>query len=210
MSIGETPFHYTSSIFSPELRDVDFEDRPVQRQGHHQAHIDDITLRTADDFQPFGDDDPFGVGPSDGIGSRDFDDLDLGIHWGDEQNEKSDKMSVDDSVGVGRDAAAHRDSLGPELLGNHGFDLDILSQRSKSRDASEQPFGEGMDIDPFPEMDLGDLGIGFDDMPAPIPIPDLEEAHARTPSQTRSLSRACKLFWATIYSFLMLSFQHHP
>ncbi|CAA7259293.1 unnamed protein product [Cyclocybe aegerita] len=168
--------------------DMDFEDRPLQRQGHHQAHVDDITLRTADDFQ-FGENDPFDIGPSDGIGSQDFNDLDLGINWDDEgarasePNAKSDMMSVDGSVGVGRDAQI-RDSIGPDFLGGDPFggDFDAFSHRSKSRDPSEQPFGDAMDIDPLPEVDLGDLGIGFDDLPPVDP-------HERTPSQTRSVSR---------------------
>ncbi|KAF8967815.1 Rec8 like protein-domain-containing protein [Flammula alnicola] len=167
--------------------DMDFEDRPLQRQGHHQAHVDDITLRTADDFHQFGDNDPFDIGPSDGIGSQDFNDLDLGIHWDDEQNEKSEAMSVDGSVGVGRDAQIHGDSFDSDLMRGHGLgvDLDVLSHRSKSRDVSEQPFGTAMDIDVFPDVDLGDLGIGFDDLP-----PDVGDVNGRTPSQTRSLSRA--------------------
>ncbi|PPQ89563.1 hypothetical protein CVT25_012235 [Psilocybe cyanescens] len=163
--------------------DMDFEDRPLQRQGHHQAHIDDITLRTADDFE-FGMNDPFDIGPSDGIGSQDFNDVDLGIHWGDEQNDKSDAMSIQGSIGVGRDIQHHEDSIEPDLFGGNDFnaDLDRMSHRSKSRDPSEQPFG-GMDVDTFPDVDLGDLGIGFDDPPA-------EDINGRTPSETRSLSRA--------------------
>ncbi|KAF9481568.1 hypothetical protein BDN70DRAFT_854995 [Pholiota conissans] len=172
--------------------DMDFEDRPVQKQGHHQAHIDDITLRTADDFTQFGANDPFEIGPSDGIGSQDFNDFDLGINWGDEQNEKSEQMSVDGSVGVGRDANVHRDSLGPDMFGDQGLDLDVLSHRSKSRDVSEQPFGAAMDVDPFPEVDLGDLGIGFDDIPANVneTFGEAEGFNGGTPGQTRSPSRA--------------------
>lgn len=168
---------------------MDFEDRPLQRQGHHQAHIDDITLRTADDFHQFGANDPFDIGPSDGIGSQDFNDLDLGIHWGDDQNDKSEVLSMQDSVGVGRDAQIHRDSLEPDVIRAHqlGADLDMLSHRSKSRDLSEQPFQSAMDIDVFPDVDLGDLGIGFDDLP-----PQDYNDNERTPSQTRSPSRACE------------------
>lgn len=164
-------------------RDMDFEDRPLQRQGHHQAHVDDITLRTTDDFQ-FGQNDPFDIGPSDGIGSQDFNDVDLGIHWGDELD-KSDALSVRDSIGVGRDVQ-HEGSIEPDLFGGNGFnpDLELLSHKSRSRDPSEQPFGSAMDIDIFPEVDLGDLGIGFDDPPL--------DTNGRTPSATRSLSRACK------------------
>lgn len=172
---------------------MDFEDRPLQPVGHHQAHIDDITLRTADDFQQFDFNDAFDIGPSDGIGSQDFNDVDLGIDWDDhpaQTPKEDDRMSVDDeeSVGVGRDAPDRRESVNSHLLGRDGMDmdLDILSNRSKSRDPSEHPFGGDIDMD-FPDlagMDLGDFGIGFDDMPL-----DLE----KTPGQTRSSSRACEL-----------------
>lgn len=173
---------------------MDFEDRPAQPQRHHQAHIDDITLRTADEFH-FDLNDPFEIGPSDGIGSQDFNDVDLGINWGDEPvvgsehgKDNQDNMSVDESVGVGRDAPDRRESVDPHLLGrdNMDMDMDILSNRSKSRDPSEHPFGADVNMD-FPElegMDLTDYGIGFD----PLPADDRE----KTPGQTRSSSRACK------------------
>lgn len=165
---------------------MDFEDRPLQRQGHHQAHVDDITLRTADDFHPFDVNNPFDVGPSDGIESGDFNELDIGIDWGGgdangiDTNDKSDMLSLDESVGVGRDAGQHRDSLGPELLKHDMLiDSDLLSHASKSRANSEQPFEMAMDMD----VDMN-LGIGFDDIPL-----DIME---NTPGQTRSSSRACE------------------
>ena len=166
---------------------MDFEDRPLQRQGHHQAHVDDITLRTADDFHPFDVDNPFDVGPSDGIGSGDFNELDIGIDWGGDEaieidaNDKLDMISLDESVGVGRDTVQHRDSLGQELLAMHDMlmDPDILSHASKSKEISEQPFDTAMDMD----VDMN-LGIGFDNIP-----PDVME---NTPGQTRSSSRACE------------------
>ncbi|TFK44627.1 Rec8 like protein-domain-containing protein [Crucibulum laeve] len=171
--------------------DMDFEDRPAQPHGHHQAHIDDITLRTADDFQQFDLNDAFDIGPSDGIGSQDFDGVDLGINWEDEQqngdirDDDIDQMSIDGSVGVGRDAPDHRDSIDSHILGRNGmdFDMDILSTRSKSRDPSEHNFGDDIDMG-FPDLggvDLGDLGIGFDE-------PLLDDGQ-RTPGQTRSPSR---------------------
>ncbi|KAF4620636.1 hypothetical protein D9613_000619 [Agrocybe pediades] len=165
--------------------DMDFEDRPLQRHGHHQAHVEDITLRAADDFQ-FGADDPFAVGPSDGIGSQDFNDFDLGIHWGDEQIDKSVALSAEGSVGVGRDAQFREHSIDMDMLSNHNFnmDMDVLSTRSKSRDPSEQPFGHSMEIDAFHDVDLGDLGIGFDD-----PVPPLDPS-GMDASERRSLSRA--------------------
>ena len=169
---------------------MDFEDRPLQRQGHHQAHVDDITLRTADDFQ-LGVGHAFEIGPSDGIGSQDFNDLDLGIDWDGEPkndvNDKSDLMSVDGSVGVGRDAYIGRDSLEPGFLQGHGYgaDLDVFSHKSKSKDVSEAPFDIPMDIDiPGLGVDLTDFGVGFGDLP---PLEDGE----KTPGATRSMSRAC-------------------
>jgi cohesin complex subunit SCC1 len=91
------------------------------------------------------------------------------------------------SVGVGRDAPAHRQSLDSHFLGRNGvdMDLDLLSNRSKSRDASEHPFGADVDMDlpDFGGMDLGEFGIGFGENP-----PSDRE---KTPGQTRSSSRAC-------------------
>jgi len=148
----------------------------------------DITLATADDL-PFDLDDPgygFDLGPSDGIGSQDFD-LDLGLDFGD--GPVSVNGYEDMSVEVGRDAAAPRLSLDSHVLGNDGMDvdMDLISNRSKSRAASEHPFAAGMDMDFGP--DLGaidfDLGVDFGDK---IPSSDRE----KTPGQTRSSSRACK------------------
>jgi cohesin complex subunit SCC1 len=162
---------------------MDFEERPMREQGHHQAHIEDITLPSANNFDQFGAIDPFDIGPSDGIGSQDFGDLDLGINWGDEPVRQSDAMSVDGSVGVGRDAPNVDDSFDlPHLNGIHKDDnLDMISQRSRTRELSEQPFLPPLDMD-FPDfegMDLGDLGIGFDK-------PVEEPAAEKEPS-----SRAC-------------------
>jgi cohesin complex subunit SCC1 len=153
-------------------RDVDFEDRPLQNQRQHQAHVDDITLRTADDFQ-LGVDDAFDIGPSDGIGSQDFNDLDLGIDWDGEPNnganDREDLMSVDGSVGVGRDAQIGRDSLGPLSIHGNGSegDFDAVSRRSKSREVSDVPLDMVMDIDlPDLSVDLAELGVGFDEIPS--------------------------------------------
>ncbi|KAG6820980.1 hypothetical protein H0H93_008609 [Arthromyces matolae] len=168
--------------------EVDFEDRTIQAHGHHQADIHDITLRTVNDFQDFDLQDPFAIGPSDGIGSQDFD-VDLGLDWDaspDKAPRNTDEMSVDGSVGVGRDAGHRRDSINTHLLGRDGmdFDMDILSNRSKSRDPSEHAFNGDVNMD-FPDlggMDLGDFGIGFDDLP---PV-----ENEKTPGQTRASSRA--------------------
>ncbi|GLB37112.1 putative conserved region of Rad21 / Rec8 like protein [Lyophyllum shimeji] len=165
--------------------EADFEDRPIQPHGQHQAHIEDITLRTVNDFQDFDLDDPFGIGPSDGIGSQDFE-VDLGLDDWDAPAAKEDEMSVDESVGVGRDAASHRDSIHSHLLGRNGVDLDmdIISNRSKTRELSEHPFDHDVNMD-FPDpmgMDLGDLGIGFEDQPL--------DTREKTPGETRASSRA--------------------
>lgn len=170
--------------------EMDFEDRPIHPQGHHQAHVDDITLRTVDDFQRFDLGDPFTVGPSDGIGSQDFVDVDLGIDWDSEVRiggEKDhDGTSVDDSVGVGRDAAGRRNSIDSHILGIQDMDVDVdlLSNRSKSRALSEHPFRTDMDFE-FPDMggvDLEDLGVGFGE-------PGINDL-SKLPGQNKSLSRA--------------------
>lgn len=157
----------------------------LQVAGQHQARVDEITLRTADDFQQFGANDAFDIGPVDGIGSQDFSNLDLGLTWGEEPQVTSEKedvdeqMSIDGSIGVGRDAASHAGSVGSHLLGKHTLDMDVLSTMSGSRAQSEHLFPNDMDI-----VDLGDLGIGFDE---PMAIEPVE----KTPEETRSPSRAC-------------------
>lgn len=167
---------------------MDFEDELPQRQGHHQAHVDDITLRTANDFHPFDVNNPFDVGPSDGMESGNFNELDIGIDWGGgeeangiDANDELNMISLNESVGVGRDAGQHRDLLGQDLLARHDMliDPDMLSHASRSRRNSEQPFDTVMDMD----VNMN-LGIGFDD----IPLDALEN----TPGQTRSSSRACE------------------
>jgi cohesin complex subunit SCC1 len=146
---------------------MDFIERPLPDYVQHQAQVEDITLPQGTGLD-FAAADPFDVGPSDGIGSQDFLDVDLGIEW-DEVPEKGndDAMSVDESVGVGRDAGSTRSLVEfPQLNGiSNGIDLDMHSIRSLSRDPSEQPFQPTMEMD-FPDfggMDLGDLGIGFDE-----------------------------------------------
>ncbi|KAF7315386.1 RAD21 protein [Mycena indigotica] len=139
-------------------REFNFEDRPLAAHGQHQANIADITLRTtADAFgSGFGMDDPFDLGPSDGLGSQDFD---LGLDWGDKP-ENEDNMSVDGSVGVGRDLPVLDESLDGQFMRNGDMDIDLFSTHSKSRAASEHPFdGDMMNID-LPDMDLG---INFGD-----------------------------------------------
>lgn len=173
-------------------RDLDFEDRQPQPQGQHVARVADITLATADDFQ-FDLDDPgygFDLGPSDGIGSQDYD-IDLGIDWGDGPTNVGEKADEDDSMSVeiGLDAPAPKDDINSAFLGRNGadMDLDLLSNRSKTREASEHPFGADVDMnfgEDFAGMDLGEFNINFGDRP----LSDRE----KTPGQTRSSSRACE------------------
>lgn len=110
-------------------------------------------------------------------------------------------MSVHDSIGVGRDVQ-HEGSVEPDLFGGNGFnvDLDLLSHKSRSRDPSEQPFGPAMDIDTFPDVDLGDLGIGFDDPPL--------DNNGRAPSAVQSLSRACRSCQLSKALKILISFIH--
>ena len=112
-------------------------------------------------------------------------------------NDKVDTISLDESVGVGRDAGQHRDSLGQDFLARHDMlvDPDLLSHASKSRDNSEQPFDVPMDMD----VDMN-LGIGFDDIPL-----DIME---NTPGQTRSSSRACGSL-SLCFRTLLTQFQLH-
>lgn len=97
-------------------------------------------------------------------------------------------MSVDGSVGVGRDAMSHQGFDDSMFGAGAGIDLDMFSQHSKSRDPSMQPFDMGMDID-MPALDIGDLGVDFG-----LPMDDGE----KTPGQTRSPSRACEYFLCTL------------
>ncbi|KAF7376096.1 RAD21 protein [Mycena sanguinolenta] len=159
-------------LIMPNLNwNADYEDRPLPRQGLHQANVDDITLRTAaDTFHNYDLNDPFDIGPSDGIGSQDLLDLGLDID-GDKPDE--DEMSVDGSVGVGRDLPVVDENF-DHVMGNGDLDLDILSHHSKSREGSEHPFNGAMDID------MADIDLGIDMEP---------NGREKTPGQTRS-SRA--------------------
>ncbi|KAL0570511.1 sister chromatid cohesion protein 1 [Marasmius crinis-equi] len=180
-------------LYIPDINwQQEFEERQLNNLGHHQAHVDAITLPPTDNFEPLAYDNNFDIGPSDGIGSQDFE-IDLGLDFGDgpiqQDEENQDSMSVDGSVGVGRDADPFRDSIGAQFEEGAGMDLDLVSNRSKSRDPSEHGFGADMDIDiPLEGVDLGDFGVGFDDIPME-PLPDLPADGERTPGQTRSPSR---------------------
>ena len=176
-------------LSSSSCRDTaDFESRNVQPGGQHIAREADITLGNADlqfDFDDAGY--GFDLGPSDGIGSQDYE-LNLDFGDGPAEAEKTPSLMDDDdmSVGVGRDAAprrALRESLDPHMLGAHGpDDMDLLSVRSRAQ--SENPFAPDVDMGFGPDagaMDV-DLGISFGDEPF--------SDHAPTPHLTPS--RACK------------------
>src|ERR1700722_5444501 len=106
-------------------RDVDFEDRPTQPQGKHIAQVADITLTTTDDFAFEFDGPGYGLdlGPTDGIGSQDY--ADLGLSFGDQDN--------DMSVEQGRDAAASNFTLHSNIVGRGAEDAhpDFLSNLSR-------------------------------------------------------------------------------
>ncbi|KAG2020491.1 Rad21 protein [Coprinopsis cinerea AmutBmut pab1-1] len=171
--------------------DMGFIDRPLRDSGHHQAQIEDITLPLTNGLDHFGTFDNFDIGPSDGIGSQDFQDIDLGIDWdGAPARENEDGMSVDhESIGVGRDAASVHSMRSFHLNGiSKGIDLDMQSIRSLSRDPSEPPFQSQMDMD-FPDfggMDLGDLGIGFD-QPVDVPLNGDQPSSSRASSPLTEL-----------------------
>lgn len=175
-------------ILLPDINwDMDFEDRlpHTQASGRHVARQADITLASAADLEfDLADRYELDLGPSDGIGSQDFE---LGLDFG--GGPRSATGEADESVEFGRDAAPMRrarDSLASHLLGKGDMemdvDLDLMSRGSRA--PSEQPFNADMDLGLGPDatMDLGDFGISFggDDHP----MSDRE----KTPGQTRSPS----------------------
>jgi cohesin complex subunit SCC1 len=159
-----------------DLDDV-FSAKPTGQQ--HVARKADITLASADDLQfEFSDGGlGFDLGPSDGIGSNDFDG-DLGISFEDE-NDQQLRSEDAESVEVGRDAAVRRgprESFGSELLGRADIDMDDLMS-NRSRAPSEHPLGNDFGefgFAPGEQMDL-DLGLTFE-----------EDEREKTPGQTRS------------------------
>ncbi|KAI0663616.1 Rec8 like protein-domain-containing protein [Cubamyces menziesii] len=170
---------------------ADFEIRDVQPGGQHIARVADITLGTADlqfDFDDAGY--GFDLGPSDGIGSQDYD-IDLNLDFGDgpAAPEPATPRSEDDemSVEVGRDAApprAFRESLDSHILGARGeADIDVMSARSRAQ--SENPFAADVDMGFGPDvggMDV-DLGLSFGDEPLSehAPTPRLTPSRASSP-----------------------------
>lgn len=172
--------------------DMDFEDHfpALAASGRHVARQADITLASAADLDlDFGGQYDLDLGPSDGIGSNDFE---LGLNFGgDARTPSAFGDDADESVEMGRDAAASRrprDSLASHLIGKGDMDMDVdleLMSRA-SRAPSEQPFHADMDLGLGPDttMDLGDFGISFgggDDQPM--------SEREKTPGQTRSPSK---------------------
>lgn len=186
------------------LRDADFDVRPAgQPGGQHVARMADITLAAADEFALDFDDPGYGfeLGPSDGIGSADYDDIDLGLDFGDGIIGASQAGDME-SIGVGRDGASERGvSIGSHMLGQDR-DFDALSMR----EPSEHGFGADMNMDvdmtfgaDGMDIDLADLGVGFDGEEVPA-IPELG----------RSPSRACKRHSPTINFTLSDMLLKHP
>jgi len=139
----------------------------------------DITLTAADDFNLDLDDPGYGfdLGPSDGIGSHDYEDVDLGLDFGDGL----------ESVEMGRDGPAshaRRESMDSNLLGKGDVNGDLDMMSHKSREGSENPFGAemNMDLDFGPDLGGMDIDLGLD-------------FGGQTPGQTRSPSRACELYF---------------
>ncbi|KZP11623.1 hypothetical protein FIBSPDRAFT_962155 [Athelia psychrophila] len=166
--------------------DADFDVRPAgQPGGQHVARMADITLAAADEFALDFDDPGYGfdLGPSDGIGSADYDDIDLGLDFGDGIIGASQAGDME-SIGVGRDGASERGvSIGSHMLGQD-HDFDALSMR----EPSEHGFGADMNMDvdmtfgaDGMDIDLADLGVGFDGEEVPA-IPEL----GRSPSRASS------------------------
>ncbi|TFK95498.1 Rec8 like protein-domain-containing protein [Pterulicium gracile] len=211
-SITLQPTGMDLDLFLPDLNwDLDILDRPPPKKAQHLANKADITLPSHLDLDlNLQDPSDFDLGPSDGIGSQNFElDFDLGSGWGDEDAQGSEdglssRRDDDDvSVEMGLDAPAPRHSLEPNIFGQGGMDLDLLSTASKSRAGSEHPFNaDAMDIDDFGMgggLDLTEMGIGFEDIPdmpqTPAPGPDmpdeeeedLPQGGEKTP--TRAMSR---------------------
>ncbi|KAI6045908.1 Rec8 like protein-domain-containing protein [Pisolithus marmoratus] len=143
---------------------IDFEDHIAEPQGHHVSREADITLQTADEFQLDLDNPGYGfdLGPSDGVGSQVFGELDLGLDFGD-----GPVSVVNGIVEVGRDAPipwSARESL--EWMVGRGTDKDEIFSRVSGA-ASEFRFSVDRDVDmPF-GPDIGgmdvDLGLDFGD-----------------------------------------------
>ncbi len=157
-------------------RDLDHERYPQHSTGNHQAHVDDITLHPMDNLQHL-DIDLFDVGAAEGIGSQDFQDIDLGINWDDERYHGSrDDMS---SLGIGRDASP-RASVNSYIGGLAGKPDSFLSARSPDHASANLQHGDAFDVEfsTFEGVDLGEFGVGFNHQDSQMP-------------RERVLSRAC-------------------
>lgn len=175
-------------------RGADFQDYAHQPHDHHVARHADITLASAQDLEfDLASDaglEYSNVGPSDGVGSQDF--LDLEVEIADDENASARGSSIHEhsedsmSIGVGRDAAPRRtarQSMASNLLG--GEDVDMGGY---SRAASHDDFGD--DGGNLVQFDFGDIEMDFD--PEQPTLPPLDEPPvadvAQTPEQTRSRS----------------------
>lgn len=175
-------------LLMPDMNwDLDFIVSQAPAGTQNLARPGDITLANAGDITLVLDDPGYGfdLGPLDGIGSQD---IDLGLDYGDVEQEPSHKDSDGDEtmgpeVEIGMDRPAPRsarESLASALLGRPGEEFDRLTERSRSktRELSLEPdtgfgFG-GMEIDVGGLEGGLDLGIGFDE-PAPLPEPAPED-----------------------------------
>lgn len=157
-------------------RDLDFERYPQHSLGHHQAHVDDITLHPMDNLQHW-DVDLFDVGAHEGIESQGFQDIDIGINWDDERHHASrDDIS---SLEIGRDASP-RASVNSYIEGRVAKPVSLLSERSIDHASAELQRKETLDVEfpAFEGLDLVEFGVGFDHQ-------DPQTYHERV------LSRAC-------------------
>jgi cohesin complex subunit SCC1 len=148
--------------------DIDFE-RPVAPGQQHVARKADITLASAEDFQFDIQEPSLDVGPSDGIGSQDFE-VDLGISF---DAEAADRDEVE-SVEIGRREAGQVGSTRPSMepiIPADGDDFDFERQPSEGMGGDDIfPVAGGVDED-------FELDISFD--PDAEVIPDRE----KTPEQ---------------------------
>ena len=145
-----------------------------------------------DEFPLFDPNDPnYGYeGPSEGIASGDYEEIDLGLTFGEGLESEYGGVGGSafgdmDSIGVGRDAGTERGlSVASHLVGGPA-DFDGLSMREPSMGMDvdgDGGFGFGDDVGGM-DIDLGDLGVGFEGV-------DLPEV----PALARSPSRECTHF----------------
>ncbi|KAK2467755.1 hypothetical protein APHAL10511_000050 [Amanita phalloides] len=155
--------------------DLDFERRPQHPIGSHQAHVDDITLRAMDNIQHL-DTDLFDLTIPGGLGSQDFQDIDLDIGWDEHYHESKDDMS---SLGIGRDVSirASVDSY-IEGLAKKSASLISRSPGHSSTDFQDNGVALNAEFPAFEGVNLGDFGVGFDRQNAQQ---DIEPSRASSP-----------------------------